>query len=88
MKANIYDIWNCDLSGHGDGDELKTVPGLWGADKQSCDNLKFCRHYWSPGTGTATGFILTGVRYCRKGLGLMSKFDDHTGETLVEPPES
>jgi len=25
MKVNIYDVWNCELSGHGDGDKWMTV---------------------------------------------------------------
>jgi len=26
MTVNIYDVWNCDLSGHGGGGKSTTVP--------------------------------------------------------------
>ena len=65
MKVNIYDVWNCDLSGHGDGDKSMMVSV--GSEELISSRviinsfLKFCRHYWRPGIGTTTGSKLTGT---------------------------
>ena len=68
MKVNIYDVWNCDLSGHGDGDKSMTVSVGSEASEELISGrviinsfLKFCRHYWRPGIGTATGSKSTGT---------------------------
>lgn len=51
MKVNINDVWNCDLSGHDDGDGDKVEGGERGATEVLCRvtiNSKFYVNYWRP----------------------------------------